>query len=115
MLGRTSRIKQSTINIYTKNVQDAHKVLAARYPDMDDKIKFRVAHFAATHDWRPFYSNVTDTELIRAAVVNITGYMYHPEDAPPPPCWEYFDDEADYEAAFNYWQDALETSKDSNL
>ncbi|MCR9086196.1 MAG: hypothetical protein NXH97_05570 [Rhodobacteraceae bacterium] len=74
---------------------------------MDELTRLKVARFAVTNDWRPFYTSLTHPHLIRDAVIMKTGYRFHPEDAPAPPRWEDFSDDEIFELALEEWLSEL--------
>lgn len=103
MLGRPLRPKPALLEAFYAEIKTVRRLLRETYPKMDDTTQFKVARFAVTHDWRPFYNSLTDPDLIRDAVIITTDYRFHPDEAPAPPYWEDFMDNETYEAAFKDW------------
>ena len=103
MLGRPLRPDSALLERFYAEVKAVRNNLSETYPKMDDATKFKVAQFAVTHDWRPFYHSLTDPDLIRDAVIITTDHRFHPNEAPEPPFWEEFSNDETYEDAFKNW------------
>ena len=103
MLGRPQRPDTAFPEKFYADLETVRNVLRKTYPNMDDPTQLKIARFAVTHDWRPFYTSLTDPEMIRDAVIITTDYRFHPDEAPAPPYWEDFLDDETYEAAFEDW------------
>jgi transcriptional regulator with XRE-family HTH domain len=103
MLGRSLRPDSDLLEKFYSEIKTVRNVLSETYPKMDDATQLKIAQFAVTHDWRPFYHSLTDPELIRDAVIITTDYRFHPDEASAPPFWEEFSDSEAYEDAFKEW------------
>lgn len=103
ILGRPLRPDAALLERFYSEIKTVRKVLSETYPKMDEATQFKVAQFAVTHDWRPFYHSLTDPELIRDVVIITTNYQLHPDEAPAPPFWEEFIDSETCEHAFQDW------------
>lgn len=105
MLGRPQRPDPAFPEKFYSDIETVREVLRKTYPKMDDATQFKAARFAVTHDWRPFYTSLTDPDMIRDAVIITTDYQFHPEEAPAPPFWENFPNDEIYESAYKDWLD----------
>lgn len=103
VMGRTARDDLQTIRAAIDDMMLIMKYLVTEYPAMDMKTRLEVARHAVsadTGDWPR-----THPEMVQGSVKIITRYRFHPEELPPPPDPDRYEDNPElYERKQAEWQ-----------
>lgn len=108
ILGRTGTDEDEIVNGVFEDTRRILTYLAETYPKMEKDVKDKVASnlIAAKRSVFPR----TDPDTIKAEVIALTGYRFHPGDLPAPPYMpDFVGNETGFDEAMKDWEKMCET------
>lgn len=111
LLGRPAPTQHVAVQTAIGELRATIEFLGSAYPNMDLPTRLKVACYLVENEWENQPRMHPGT--IHDAVRTTTRFRFFPEELPPPPDWEHYENEDAFESDMAEWNKMAEAIVDS--